>query len=241
LRSDLDRQIVARIVASTPALGGITGWTCRFGRELNASDDRRHFTERGLPVLEGKSIEPFRVNLDLSSARITRSVAARILKTRPFDRPRLGYREVASATNRLTLFAAMIPADAVTTHTIFCLKEPLDAEAQLFLCGIFNSFVANYLVRLRGSTHVTASMMAQLPVPKPPRTSIDFQRVTALSRTLSASPDDTDAYAAVQAHAARLYGLQVHDFEHVAATFPLVAGALRDASVRAFRSLMDGI
>jgi hypothetical protein len=36
-------------------------------------------------------------------------------------RARLAYRDVASATNRLTLIAAVIPARAATTHTLFCL------------------------------------------------------------------------------------------------------------------------
>src|SRR6185295_8392931 len=80
-------------------------------------------------------------------------------------RPRLAYREVASATNRLTLIAAIVPAGAVTTHTIFCLREPLEVERQWYLCGVFNSYAANYCVRLRGGTHVPAAVIQRLPVP----------------------------------------------------------------------------
>ena len=36
---------------------------------------------------------------------------------------------------------------------------------QYFLCGLFNSFVVNYLVRLRVSTHVTTALVERLPVP----------------------------------------------------------------------------
>ena len=43
----------------------------------------------------------------------------------------LAYREVAAATNRLTLIAAILPADTITTHTVFCLKEPLDDECEI--------------------------------------------------------------------------------------------------------------
>ena len=58
---------------------------------------------------------------------------------------RLAYRDIASATNRLTLIAAIVPARAVTTHTLFCLKTPLPLDAQQVLCALLNSFVANYL------------------------------------------------------------------------------------------------
>src|SRR4029434_8992773 len=80
-------------------------------------------------------------------------------------RARLAYRDVASATNRLTLIAAIVPARAVTTHTLFCLRTPLPLSAQRALCALTNSYVANYLIRLRVNTHVTVSLVSRLPVP----------------------------------------------------------------------------
>ena len=68
---------------------------------------------------------------------------------------------------------------------MFCLKEPLDEKSQQFLCGVFNSFVANYLVRLRVSTHVTSAIVARLPVPRPAAADPVFQKVTRLSRGLA--------------------------------------------------------
>ena len=82
-------------------------------------------------------------------------------------RHRLAYRDVSSATNRLTLIAAIVPPYVVTTHTLFCLRSPLDLEAQHALCGLMNSFVANYFVRLRVSTHVTLASLDHLPMPPP--------------------------------------------------------------------------
>ena len=242
LHSDLDRQIVTRILASTPALGSDDGWGCRFGRELNASDDRRHFGRRGLPVLEGKLLEPFHINVSRSTSRISPSMAARLLRGRAaFDRPRLGYREVAASTNRVTLIAAIVPADTVTTHTIFCLKGIVEPDLHWFLCGMLNSFVANYLVRLRGGTHVPASMMAHLPVPKPPRDSIAFTRVVSLARTLSSSTEAIDAYTELQARAAKLYGLTDAEFVHVLETFPLIASEVRRACADAVPAVMDAV
>ena len=238
LRGEHDRRIVAAILSSVPALGSADGWNCRFGRELNATDDRRHFGRHGLPVLEGKCLEPFRVRVANAASWISRSTARRLLQGRgAFDRPRLGYREVAASTNRLTLIAAIVPANVVTTHTIFCLKDPLDLHVQWFLCGIFNSFVANYLVRLRGGTHVTASTVAALPIPKPARDSAAFARIAALALTLASPDARAGAHAELQARAARLYGCDGAGFSHVLETFPLVDRDERGACARAFAEL----
>jgi hypothetical protein len=238
LRHEHDRRLLAAILSSSTPLGSADGWSCRFGRELNATDDRIYFGTHGLPILEGKQIEPFRVNVEQASARISRATARRLLGNRAaFDRPRLGYREVAASTNRLTLIAAMIPAGTVTTHTIFCLKDALDADLQWFLCGMFNSFVANYLVRLHGGTHVTASMVSSLPMPMPARDSTAFVRIAILARALAEPHDTDDAYVELQALAASLYGCGTADFSHVLDTFPLVDSGIRYACHAAFTKL----
>ena len=82
-------------------------------------------------------------------------------------RPRLAYRDVASSTNRLSLIAAILPAGVVTTHSLFCLKTRLSRDSQAFLCGMFNSFAANYLVRQVMTTHLGSSTVESLRVPRP--------------------------------------------------------------------------
>ena len=239
IRSALDLDLVAHIVQTCPALGDADGWGLRFGRELNASDDRRHFTDggRGLPVVEGKHLQPFSVDANTTRARIAPETAAKLLGSRhSFRSSRLGYRDVASATNRLTLIAAIVPAGVVTTHTIFCVKQPPDLEVQQFLCGIFNSFVANHLVRMRVTTHVTAALIERLPVPKPQRGSQAFRRLSELSGQLAAG--HLQAAPEHQALAAALYGLTDVQFAHVLEGFPLVPRADREAALSAFRCIV---
>ena len=100
LRSDVDLRILERIVHSVPRLGAADGWGVHFGRELNATDDRRHFhSERtGMPVLEGKHIEPFRAHADRVSLRISQHRRPAIGCRRDVSRARLAYRDVASST-----------------------------------------------------------------------------------------------------------------------------------------------
>ena len=155
-------------------------------------------------------------------------------------RARLAYRDVASATNRLTLIAAIVPARAVTTHTLFCLKTPLPLEAQHVLCGLLNSYVANYLVRFRVNTHVTASLMSRLPVPFVESDDPAFDRIAALVRTLlkgQTPVEEMEEYAELQAIVAQLYGLTSGEFEHVLSTFPLVPELVRSRALARFNNL----
>jgi hypothetical protein len=238
LGTELDCALLARILAHAPPLASADGWGARFGRELNASDDRQHFGATGMPVLEGKHIEPFRIMVPADAKRIDSGAASQKLKGRPFDTPRLGYREVASATNRLTLIAAMIPAGCVTTHTIFCARPGVPLRIQWFLCGVFNSFIANYLVRRRASTHVPASTIHQLPVP----TAHDdlVATIAALARSLSSSDDERVAID-LQCAVSALYDLSPAELDHVLAGFALVPRSFRDAVSEGFRSRRDTV
>jgi hypothetical protein len=235
-----DLAILSRLVFAHPPLGDPSGWNARFGRELNATDDKAHFTtDEGLPVIEGKHLHPFRVEVGESQQRLPARVARRVLPARPFERVRLGYREVAAATNRLTLIAAMIPAGVVTTHTVFCLKEPLAEDDQYFLCGMLNSYVANYLVRMRVTTHVTAGIMERLPMPRPPHDSTAAREVRALARGFQLAGlkprPTTDLAARLQALAAHLYGLDALAFERILETFPLIDTETKREALEALR------
>ena len=72
VRSPPDLAILAKAACGQPPRGTPAGWNVRFGRELNASDDRDHFTPggRGLPVVEGKHVSPFGVDTAAATLRI---------------------------------------------------------------------------------------------------------------------------------------------------------------------------
>ena len=238
IRSQADLSLVSRLVWSHPAVGDAE-WGLRFGRELNATEDRLHFSTdpNGLPVIEGKHLHPFEVRVADTGMRVDPAIAARLLGgRRPFARARLAYRDVASATNRLTLIAAIVPQGVVTTHTVFVVRTPPDLDTQHFLCAIFNSYVANHLVRMRVSTHVGAAVIDRLPVPKPPRESAAFRGLASLSVALAAGEP---VGAEQQALAARVYGLDAGEFARVLDGFTLVPIAERAAALAAFRYIVE--
>jgi hypothetical protein len=237
LRADTDLRILERVVHNIPRLDSSDGWNVRFGRELNATDDRSHFhnIRTGLPVLEGKHIEPFRVHAERSRLRIAEHSAARLLDAATtFSRARLAYRDVASSTNRLSLIAAVLPAGVVTTHSLFCLKTMLSSDSQAFLCAMFNSYVANYLVRQVMTTHLGSATIEALRMPKPRYDSIVFVEIVALARRLRVAHSHAD-HARLQALAARCYGIDEDELAHVLSTFPLVDETERGAALQEFR------
>ncbi len=148
-------------------------------------------------------------------------------------RPRLAYRDVAGPENRLTLIAAILPPGCVSTHTIFCLRTPLRLSDQQLLCGLFNSFVLNFLVRLRVSTHVTTAIVERLPVPVRDHAPHTAREIAALARVLSRRRHPA-AYARLQARVAALYQLTSDEFAYVLSTFPLVPEEVRRAAFEAF-------
>jgi len=242
LASETDLAIVEAVSHAAPRLGAKDGWDVEFGRELNASDDRELFVpiapdSVGRPVIEGKQIEPFRVAIAGSRLEVRPSAMADLRVPR---RARLAYRDVASATNRLTLIAAIVPARAVTTHTLFCLRTPLALPRQRVLCALLNSYVANYLIRLRVNTHVTVSLMSRLPVPVVEPAHRLFTRLTVCAEALALGTrpaEEMEEYAEIQAIAAHLYGLSPTHFEHVLSTFPLVPSEIRQRALQRFINL----
>ena len=236
LCSPIDLAIVERAAALFPPLGSSdAGWGARFGRELNATDDRDAFRpgRHGLPVVDGRHIEPFRVALAAIDRTVTAADARRLLRSDRYQHPRLAYRDVASATNRLTLIAAVLPAGCVSTHTVFCLRTPLPRRAHAFLCGLFNSFVVNYLVRLRVTTHVTTATVERLPVPTIDAAPAAYVEIAALARLLSRRYDNA-AFARLNVRVAALYQLSGAEFEHILGTFPLIPVETRRETLHLF-------
>jgi hypothetical protein len=171
-----------------------------------------------------------RCGADVPGAELQRAMA----------RHRLAYRDVASATNRLTLIAAVIPPGAVTVHTLFCLKTPLSLDDQAFLCALLNSFVANYLVRLWVTTHLGTTTVERLPVPRPAEPSWACGRIRERGHELlRAGGHHPAAYAEVQALTAHLYGLSQEEFSLILESFPLVEPDITSAASEYYTRLAE--
>ena len=186
-------------------------------------------------MIDGRQLSPFRVDTGTAGRSIPEATACRLLASDRHRQPRLAYRDVASPTNRVTLIAAVLPARCVSTHTVFVLKTPLPLTAQYFLCGLFNSLVVNYFVRLRVSTHVTTATVERLPIPLTSAAPSAALEISAIARRL-AHADDGNAVARLNALVGRLYQLSIREFQYLLDTFPLVDRAARSNALRQLAS-----
>ncbi|MEO8484081.1 MAG: Eco57I restriction-modification methylase domain-containing protein [Acidobacteriota bacterium] len=238
IRRPASLRWMERVFGALPRLGAADGWNIQFGRELNATEARPYLTARGMPVIEGKHVRPFATDVGTTSQRLDRATAERMLPSHRFDRPRLAYRDVSAVSNRVTLIAAIVPPSVVTTHTLLCLKNPPPLVRQQFLCGLFNSYVLNAIVRSLIGGHVTTTVVEDLPAPvwKNDR---EQRLVATLAARLARSWSPHDERR-LQALVARLYGLSGEEFRDLLESFPLVPSAERDGALALLRRKTSG-
>ncbi|WP_291984604.1 N-6 DNA methylase [Luteitalea sp.] len=218
-----------------PTLGD-DAWQLRFGRELNATEDREAWRSGprpsgGLPVVDGKHVQAFDVRPPSTGAWMSPDDAARALPGEPWRRWRLAYRDVSSPTNTRSLIAALLPPGCVTTHTLFCLQTTIGLPSQLYLCGMLNSLVADWFVRRYLGAHVTTRLMAHVPVPRVSSADARRRRIVRLTARLMRQPDDAGAQADLQVVAADLYGLGSRERSIVATDFARLPAVVRDRFV----------
>jgi hypothetical protein len=232
IRRRADLILIERLTAAFPALGSTAGWNARFGRELNATEDRRHFERRGLRVIEGKHLDRFVVQAAGSSTRLPAARARALLPDARHLRPRLGYRDVSGVGNRWSLIAAVIPARVVTTHTIFCLRSRHSRDDMDLLAALFNSYVLNAIVRMWMGSHVTTSLVESLPVPRRRRSAIE-RRIIRLSQRQRTGRAKAHTEAELQAAVAGFYELDEGTFRSVLEGFPRVPAEDRERAAEA--------
>ncbi len=184
-KSALDVQI-ARKMLQFPLLGETLKdtWNLRFSREFDMTNDKRLFYSQPalgrMPLYEGKMIWQYshqlaspRYWVDIAEGR--KAVLGRTQDSGQllgYQLYRLGFRDIASATNERTMISTIIPK---TFHgnkipTI----EPIDMNGntlisnndQLYIATVLNSFILDYMIRQRVTTTLNFFYIYQLPVPR---------------------------------------------------------------------------
>jgi hypothetical protein len=171
LRGLADMEIAKRLFAQPDRLGGwCARHNIRLGRDLHMTDDARSFLRPGIGDLilhEGKTFHQY---TDTRDTVPRYSVASDTLRPAIADAAlyyRLVFRDIAQATNDRTMIACVATPGVVFGHTATVEKAPwarCNADA-LALCGLFNSFPFDWLVRQKAATHLSLYILDALPVP----------------------------------------------------------------------------
>src|SRR6266567_3751564 len=109
-----------------------------------------------------------------------------------------------------------------------CYEPTFPAPILAYLCGVFNSFTLDYLLRFKVTAHVNMFYLYQLPVP---RLTIDNPRYEAIATRVAQLVCVGTEIDGLVAH---LYGLTEKEFVHVLDTFPQVRQSIKNAALDAY-------
>jgi hypothetical protein len=260
-QSQEDSDITSKLYRDWPLLGeAIEGcWSLRLNREFDMTNDRHLFNQNGdgLRLYEGKMIHQYNAFYSEAQYWVADTKAEQHFRRKKSEKgaldyqiPRLGFREIARPTDSRTLIAAIIPPNSCCNHKISVAAPHLSNISfmeMLFVLGIINSFIIDYLVRFKISTSVGMFHFYQLPVPRLTAGAPFFDAIVPRAARLTCTRSEfADLWQAVigepwderkaatdpverqqlrdelDALIAHLYGLSRAEFAHILGAFPLV-------------------
>lgn len=165
---------------------------------------------------------------------------------------RLCWRDVTNATNERTIICTILPPGVFLGQTLSYLRpnffdgkkfrQALPLAETLFLCGLFNSFVVDFVIRHRISSHATMSQVLELPIPRLNEkdkyfsdivervgslicTTKDFDKLKNELKIKNVAMDEYERnkiISQINAFAAKIYNIDHGELEYILNTFPLV-------------------
>jgi len=250
--------------------------------DANKPDGSRLFLDRPgkgrLPLYEGKMIWQFDHRYAEPRYWIEEKAGRKQLLGRtedsgqPLDYQafRLGFRDIAANTNERTLVSAVIPptfhGNKIPTVCIYGengKRLVVDVE-QTYLLGLWNSFVIDYIIRMRVTTTLNFFYILQLTAPlydpKNPTHCAIVERTTQLTCTTEeyepfakalaikglrcrelSERERSELRSEVDGFVAHLYGLTEDEFAHVLRQFPIVPEPVKTDALNAYRAVQRGL
>ncbi len=191
---------------------------------------------------------------------------------------RLAFRDIAASTNERTMIAAVLPREVFAGNTLN-LSMPwrfevtgqvwrqlptLGAQEMLYLTACLDSFVVDWMLRQKVTSHLNQFYVYQIPLPRLAEDAEALQPIATRAGQLtcvSAAFDDLAQAVGLRSHrggvpdpverarlraeldglVAHLYGLTEVEFGHILSVFPLVAEPVKIAALNAYRDVARGL
>ena len=180
---------------------------------------------------------------------------------------RLGWRSVGRATDQRTMIGTILPKGVYLGNSIIFVKpfevvdkkfvKMLSTNKTLYLCGMINSFVTDFILRQKVAANVNMFYVYELPVPKfEEKDSIVKDIVKRVGMLVCTSPEfdflkeelkigtgEIDPneriklISQINAYVAKVYHLTKEEFEYILQTFPIVEDELKRNSLEEFELL----
>lgn len=217
-----------------------------------------------------------RAELDLSSSQLDALVDIDDIRI-DMESYRFGFRDVAASTNERGMICAVLPPNCFAGNTIN-LEKPfefritdgawsqvsvLTATQRLYVCGVLNGFVVDWIIRQKITSHLNMFYIYQVPMPRQETSKLGFLIVERAARLICTRPefDDLAREGGLRDHrdgatkpaerarlraeldglVAHLYGLTDAEFQHILGTFPLVSEPVKVAAYNAYRDVARGL
>ncbi|WP_261527823.1 Eco57I restriction-modification methylase domain-containing protein [Burkholderia multivorans] len=281
-KSELDVAIAEKLLKH-PLLGErVEGaWNVSFTAEFHMTNDSGLFkTSPGAgrrPLYEGKMIWQFDAYYEQPRYWVSEQEGRASLIGRGEDNGqsldyqtyRLGFRDIAASTNERTLVSCIIPpafhGNKLPTVRVFDEdgKRLIDSATQLVLCTLWNSYVLDWMIRLKVTTTLNFFYLHQLPVPRLTTKDSTFAPLAKRAAQLICVQPEFDALAKeaglrdhrdgvtdlvaraklraeIDGLVAHLYGLSDEEFLHILGTFPLVPESVKVDAYNAYRKVVQG-
>lgn len=161
-----------------------------FRRDFDRTNDSDKFisiqdaTKEDVPLYEGKYINQFVIKPENIEYAISKNTVEQKIKG-DIDTYRIALRAIASSTNKRSLIVTLLPPESSSVHSLFSEKnaDKVSLKEKLFMVGVLNSYVIDFVLRQLISVNVSLIFVQQLPIPKMAEVK-DAQQIIQISKEL---------------------------------------------------------
>lgn len=161
-----------------------------FRRDFDRTNDSDKFisiqdaTKEDVPLYEGKYINQFVIKPENIEYAISKNTVEQKIKG-DIDTYRIALRAIASSTNKRSLIVTLLPPESSSVHSLFSEKnaDKVSLKEKLFMVGVLNSYVIDFILRQLISVNVSLIFVQQLPIPKMAEVK-DAQQIIQISKEL---------------------------------------------------------
>lgn len=276
-KGERDVQIVRKFLAH-PRLDETIpeAWNVVLAQELNMTSDNGIFMKEAkagcLPLVQGGMIHQF--NSDFSEPKFwidEKKGRSAVLgrssddgQNLPYQWYRFAHRRIARSTDERAAISCVLPPQRFCADTAQTTREKILPKPLLFLTAVFNSYVVDWELRLRITTHVDMHFVYAMRIPRLTEKDPAFRPIVErAARLICTTPefDDLAKEAGIGSHKqgvtgdvergrlraeldgliAHLYGLTEEEFAYILTTFPLVADPVKIDAQNAYRDVERGL
>ena len=259
-------------------------WNFTAKREFDMTNDSQlfHTANVGYPLYEGKMMNMFTHTFSEPRYWIDKDQGKDTLKKKELNRMkrvsksheilpqidsneyRLVWRSITNSTNERTLISTILPPNIFLGNSLNYLSpinfdgekyvHPISYDETFFICGIFNSFPIDFILRHRVATNLNIFYLMELPIPRYDKNNklhkklfentvklicttkeyLNLMKIMNVFDPVSEPEKRLGLESQNNALSAKIYGLEKNDLKFVLENFPIVDQKLKNLTLDEF-------